>query len=99
VILGVPYIVPIYFIYGQRFSRMGLLVAAEGWARSDVRLRRALLHWQVFGIVHAKHEWTEMYVDGASCYHVRGHHHVGTSVATLAFSFVSLAAFGSFSPG
>jgi hypothetical protein len=37
-ILGVPYIVPIYFIYGLAFVSMGLLVAIEGGRASDVRL-------------------------------------------------------------
>ena len=96
-ILGVPYIVPIYFIYGLAFFSMGLLVAAEGGRASDVRLRRALPPLAGFGIVHAAHEWTEMYV-------LMGHPATttevtimwGLQIATLAFSFISLAAFGSF---
>jgi signal transduction histidine kinase len=97
VILGVPYIVPIYFIYGLAFFSMGLLVAVEGGRASDVRLRRALPPLAGFGIVHAAHEWMEMYV-------LMGHPvsslevtiMLGVQVATLAFSFISLAAFGSF---
>jgi len=97
VILGVPYIVPVYFIYGLAFFSMGLLVAAEGGRASDVRLRRALPPLAGFGIVHAAHEWTEMYV-------LMGHPATttevtimwGIQIATLAFSFISLAAFGSF---
>jgi hypothetical protein len=93
VILGVPYIVPIYFIYGLAFFSMGLLVAAEGGRASDVRLRRALPPLAGFGIVHAAHEWTEMYV-------LMGHPATitevtimwGLQIATLAFSFISLAA-------
>jgi signal transduction histidine kinase len=97
VILGVPYIVPVYFIYGLAFFSMGLLVAAEGGRASDVRLRRALPPLAGFGLVHAAHEWMEMYV-------LMGHPATalevtiisGTQLATLAFSFISLAAFGSF---
>jgi signal transduction histidine kinase len=97
VILGVPYIVPVYFIYGLAFFSMGLLVIAEGQRASDVRLRRALPPLAGFGIVHAAHEWMEMYV-------LMGHPASslevtimwGVQVATLAFSFISLAAFGSF---
>jgi signal transduction histidine kinase len=97
VILGVPYIVPIYFIYGLAFFSMGLLVAVEGERASDVRLRRALPPLAGFGIVHAAHEWMEMYI-------LMGHPVsslevtiiLGVQVATLAFSFISLAAFGSF---
>ena len=96
-ILGVPYIVPIYFIYGLAFFSMGLLVLAEGGRASDVRLRRALPPLAGFGMVHAAHEWMEMYV-------LMGHPATALEVsimsamqlATLAFSFISLAAFGSF---
>jgi signal transduction histidine kinase len=96
-ILGVPYIVPIYFIYGLAFFSMGLLVAVEGGRASDVRLRRALPPLAGFGVVHAAHEWMEMYV-------LMGHPATSLEVsvmsamqlATLAFSFISLAAFGSF---
>jgi signal transduction histidine kinase len=96
-ILGVPYIVPVYFIYGLAFFSMGLLVAVEGGRASDVRLRRALPPLAGFGVVHAAHEWMEMYV-------LMGHPATllevsimwGVQLATLAFSFISLAAFGSF---
>ena len=96
-ILGVPYIVPIYFIYGLAFFSMGLLVLAEGGRASDVRLRRALPPLAGFGLVHAAHEWMEMYV-------LMGHPATplemsimsAMQLATLAFSFISLAAFGSF---
>ena len=95
-ILGTPYIVPVYFIYGLAFFSMGLLVAIEGGRASDVRLRRALPPLAGFGFVHAAHEWVEMYV-------LMGHPTSwelsimwGLQLATLAFSFISLAAFGSF---
>ena len=96
-ILGVPYIVPVYFIYGLAFFSMGLLVAVEGGRASDVRLRRALPPLAGFGIVHAAHEWMEMYVlmgHPASALEVTIMW--GVQLATLAFSFISLAAFGSF---
>jgi signal transduction histidine kinase len=96
VILGVPYIVPVYFIYGLAFFSMGLLVAVEGGRASDVRLRRALPPLAGFGFVHAVHEWLEMYA-------LMGHTAPqevsilwGLELATLSFSFISLAAFGSF---
>jgi len=76
---------------------MGLLVAIEGGCASDVRLRRALPPLAGFGLVHAAHEWMEMYV-------LMRHPTIplevsimwGIQLATLAFSFISLAAFGSF---
>jgi len=95
-ILGVPYIVPIYFVYGLAFFSMALLVAIEGGRASDIRLRRALPPLAGFGLVHAAHEWLEMYA-------LMGHPNElemsvigGLQLATLAFSFISLAAFGSF---
>ena len=96
-ILGAPYIVPIYFIYGLAFFSMGLLVAIEGGRASDVRLRRALPPLAAFGLVHAAHEWIGMYLlldrpltptELAIIQAIQ--------LATLAFSFISLAAFGSF---
>ena len=96
-ILGSPYIVPIFFIYGLAFFSMGLLVAIEGGRASDVRLRRALPPLAGFGLVHAAHEWIEMYLllnrplTGSEFAIIRA-----IQLATLAFSFISLAAFGSF---
>jgi signal transduction histidine kinase len=97
VILGAPYIIPIYFVYGLAFFSMGLLVAIEGGRASDVRLRRALPPLAAFGLIHAAHEWIEMYLlldrpltpnELAIIQAIQ--------LATLAFSFISLAAFGSF---
>jgi len=97
VILGVPYIVPIYFIYGLAFFSMALLVAIEGGRASDVRLRRALPPLAGFGLVHAAHEWMEMYVlMGHPISNLELSIMWGIQLATLAFSFISLAAFGSF---
>jgi signal transduction histidine kinase len=97
VILGVPYIVPVYFIYGLAFFSMGLLVAVEGGRASDVRLRRALPPLAGFGVVHAAHEWMEMYVlMGHPARPLEVSIMWGVQLATLAFSFISLAAFGSF---
>lgn len=96
-ILGAPYIVPIYFVYGLAFFSMGLLIVIEGGRASDVRLRRALPPLAAFGLIHAAHEWIEMYLlldrpltpnELAIIQAIQ--------LATLAFSFISLAAFGSF---
>ena len=96
-ILGVPYIVPVYFIYGLAFFSMGLLVAVEGGRASDLRLRRALPPLAGFGVVHAAHEWMEMYVlMGHPASSLEVSIMWGVQLATLAFSFISLAAFGSF---
>src|SRR5215208_275607 len=96
VILGTPYIIPVYFIYGLAFFSMGLLVAIEGGRASDMRLRRALPPLAGFGFVHAAHEWLEMYVLMGHPTHWELSIMWGIQLATLAFSFISLAAFGSF---
>lgn len=90
-----PFIV-IYFFYGLAFFSMGLLVAMEGGRSTDARLRMALRPLAGFGLVHAVHEWLEMFK-------VMGHfEHFFSSSASLvlltllAFSFLSLAAFGSY---
>lgn len=92
--MDIPLIVLIYFFYGLAFFSMGLLVALEGGRSSDIRLRKALRPLAGFGIVHAIHEWIEMF-------DLMGHFHAqpvyrAASLFFLAFSFISLAAFGSF---
>jgi signal transduction histidine kinase len=76
---------------------MGLLVAMEGGRSSDERVRKALRPLAGFGLVHAAHEWIEMFghiVPGGG-YDVLSPLLV-LRLSTLAFSFLSLAAFGSF---
>ncbi|HET6847083.1 MAG TPA: sensor histidine kinase [Anaerolineales bacterium] len=84
-------------MYGLAFFSMGLLVALEGGRSSEERVRKALRPLAGFGLVHAAHEWIEMFAQIS----------IGTGQAlapgwivlrltTLAFSFLSLAAFGGF---
>jgi len=87
----------IYFFYGLSFFSMGLLVALEGGRASDLRLRRALRPLAGFGILHAIHEWLEMFRRIEP--HFFGMSTVvfdGILLASLAFSFITLAAFGSY---
>ncbi|MBU2610246.1 MAG: sensor histidine kinase [Chloroflexi bacterium] len=95
--MSIPPISLIYFFYGLAFFSMGLLVMVEGGRSSDARLRRALRPLAAFGLVHAANEWIEMY-EGIALL-------IGqplpdwlsaVRLAMLAFSFVSLAAFGSY---
>lgn len=90
-----PFIV-IYFFYGLAFFSMGLLVAMEGGRSTDARLRMALRPLAAFGLVHAGHEWLEMF-------RIMGHFDylfsalaLTLALIFLAFSFLSLAAFGSY---
>ncbi len=95
--MNIPAIIFIYFFYGLAFFSMGLLVMLEGGRSSDARLRRALRPLGVFGLVHAGNEWLELY--HAIAEYGGGtfpHWMTGLRLGMLAFSFVSLAAFGSY---
>jgi signal transduction histidine kinase len=95
--MGVPPILLVYFFYGLSFFSMGLLVAIEGGRSADPRLRRALRPLAVFGILHGLHEWLEMYRQVEVLLGVKEPVvFVGIRLAILAFSFVTLAAFGSY---
>ncbi len=90
-------IVIIYFFYGLAFFSMGLLVMVEGGRSSDARLRRALRPLAGFGLVHAGNEWIEMFqaitrMGGLSTPEWLS----AVRLAMLAFSFLSLAAFGTY---
>jgi signal transduction histidine kinase len=95
--LPLPPITIIYFFYGLAFFSMGLLVMIEGGRASDLRLRRALRPLAAFGLVHAIHEWLEMYGGIANLMgQVTPGYIRGIQMAMLTFSFLSLAAFGSY---
>jgi signal transduction histidine kinase len=90
-------LIVVYFLYGLAFFSMGLLVAMEGGRSTDPRLRMALRPLAGFGIVHAAHEWMEMF----ALISLTGLHSPATlltiaELCLLAFSFLSLAAFGSY---
>src|SRR5436190_6075334 len=92
--MSAPFIVFVYFFYGLAFFSMGLLVALAGGRSADIRLRKALRPLAGFGIIHAIHEWIEMF-------DLMGHAPSNSlqsalALSFLAFSFISLAAFGSF---
>jgi signal transduction histidine kinase len=83
----------VYFFYGLAFFSMGLIVAIEGGRAKDDRLRKGLRPLAVFGLLHGIHEWLDMFLilDLAV-----GERWIWESVrlALLAFSFLSLTAFG-----
>lgn len=90
------FFIVIYFFYGLAFFSMGLLVAMEGGRSKDARLRIALRPLAGFGLMHAAHEWLEMFkIMG----HIEGLFaaiYPAVALSLLAFSFVTLAAFGSY---
>ncbi len=89
----------IYFFYGLAFFSMGLVVALEGGRANDPRLRSGLRPLAVFGILHALHEWLEMFERIGGPQHnfdLNTPLYQSLRLAMLAFSFLSLAAFGSY---
>lgn len=90
-------IILIYHLYGLAFFCMGLLVAIEGGRSRDPRLRKALRPLAGFGLIHGVHEWLEMFenVQLLYGYPIQEAQHA-VRLAILAFSFISLAAFGAF---
>jgi signal transduction histidine kinase len=96
-LVSISPIIPIYFFYGLAFFSMGLLVMLEGGRSSDARLRRALRPLAAFGLVHAANEWLEMFnVIAIQSGKIPSDWLSGLKLAMLAFSFISLAAFGSY---
>ncbi len=90
-------IIIIYFVYGLAFFSMGLLVAMEGGHSSDDRVRKALRPLAGFGLVHAVHEWSEMYLAIQLVSRQPVPALFSTfQLCTLSFSFLSLAAFGGY---
>ncbi len=90
-----PFIV-IDFFYGLAFFSMGLLVAMEGGRSTDARLRMALRPLAGFGLVHAAHEWLSMFVAMGHIDQKQLAVISFISLTFLAFSFLSLAAFGAY---
>lgn len=86
----------VFFVYGLSFFSMGLIVLMEGGRGSDKRLRHALRPLAVFGLVHGAHEWQEMFhvLNLLPAQDVAGPLWEGIRLAALAFSFLSLTAFG-----
>ncbi len=93
----IPSMIAIYFFYGLAFFSMGLMVAIEGGRSTDARLRMALRPLAGFGLVHAVHEWLEMFEMIAGYSFVTEPPLLSAiELVLLAFSFLSLAAFGAY---
>jgi len=88
----------IYFFYGLAFFSMGLLVMFEGGRSSDTRLRRGLRPLAAFGLIHAVYEWIEMFdkIGPILGFSLETPVVSGIRLSILAFSFLSLCAFGSY---
>lgn len=88
----------IYFFYGLAFFSMGMAIVMELSHCTDERLRHAFRPLATFGIIHGLHEWIEMWKFQNL---LPGQFRFGLLwdiilLGFLAFSFLSLAAFGVF---
>ncbi len=89
-------LVIVYFIYGLAFFSLGLAIIMEGGRSSDARLRLALRPLAAFGLIHALHEWMDMF-EATGLLATEGEipsWWVGIKLSLLSFSFLSLAGFG-----
>ena len=86
----------IYFIYGLAFFSMGLAVTLEAGRGSDERLRWALRPLAGFALLHGGHEWLEMFelLKVLPLQYAAPLFWTSLRVGLLAYSFLSLAAFG-----
>lgn len=86
----------VFFLYGLSFFSMGLVVLIEGGRGSDRRLKLALRPLAVFGLLHASHEWLEMFqlLGLFPTQPETGVPWEGIRLTILAVSFLSLTAFG-----
>jgi len=89
-------LVIVYFLYGLAFFSMGLLVLMEGGRSTDSRLRLALRPLAGFGLVHAVHEWMHMISSPDALGVQVSPAFLLIEFSLLAFSFLSLAAFGAY---
>ncbi len=94
--MSTPHIPLVFFFYGLAFFSMGLAVALEGGRGSDARLGHALRPLAGFGIIHGLNEWIEMgdllgILPGQNIAPLAWK---SLNLAILAFSFLSLTAFG-----
>lgn len=89
-------LVLIFFVYGLAFFSMGLIVALESGRTTDDRLQAALRPLAAFGLLHGVHEWFEVFImlEALPLIHAADLFYQGLRFALLAFSFLSLSAFG-----
>ncbi len=86
----------IYFIYGLAFFSMGFAIILEVGREAGTRLHIALRPLAAFGLLHGVHEWMEMFLvlELLPLQDVGGLFWEGARLGLLAFSFLSLTAFG-----
>lgn len=91
-------LIVIYFFYGLAFYTMGIAVFLEQGRGTDTRLRHALRPLAAFALLHGTHEWLEMFqiMNLLNEQNFPGLIAESIRIGLLAFSFLSLAAFGAY---
>jgi hypothetical protein len=86
----------IFFVYGLAFFSMGMAITLEAGRGTDERLRWALRPLAGFGLLHGAHEWLEMFelLKVLPLQFEAPLFWTSIRIGMLAFSFLSLAAFG-----
>ena len=97
-------LIVVYFLYGLAFYTMGIAVFLEQGRGMDTRLRHALQPLAAFALLHGTHEWLEMFqiMGLLNDQNLPSLLSESLRIGMLAFSFLSLAAFGTYllaSPG
>jgi signal transduction histidine kinase len=88
-------LVIVFFFYGLAFFSMGLAIILEGGRSSDELIRLSLRPLAVFGILHGINEWIDMFKQiGLNLNEVQSLLLFTVNLIFLAFSFLSLSAFG-----
>jgi signal transduction histidine kinase len=91
-----PALTLIFFFYGLAFFSMGVAITLEIGHGTDARLKHALRPLAAFGLLHGANEWLEMFQSLGLLPLQQSSALAWESMrlAVLAFSFLSLGAFG-----
>lgn len=88
-------LVIVFFFYGLAFFSMGLAIILEGGRSSDELIRLSLRPLAAFGILHGINEWIDMFKQvGLDLNETQSLLLFTVNLIILAFSFLSLSAFG-----
>ncbi|HLF66302.1 MAG TPA: hypothetical protein VI522_01665, partial [Gammaproteobacteria bacterium] len=86
----------IFFIYGQVFFVLGLVIALQSWRHSRLALARSLKWLAAFAFLHGFHEWGDVFIPLQANFLAAPFIEIllGVQVILLALSFACLFQFG-----
>ena len=86
----------IFFIYGQVFFVLGLVIALQSWRHSRLALARSLKWLAAFAFLHGFHEWGDVFIPLQANFLAAPFIDIllGLQVILLALSFACLFQFG-----